>query len=171
MFHRQGASLFAEMIPEAAECFLKKMPVVFSVGIVQNAYDEICEIEIAEKDGLMAADRRLLEKAREKMARFKFDEADVLIIDEIGKEISGFGHDPNVTGRPNGYKPDFGNILRIKRMFIRKYLRNVPPQRQRHFRGGHNHPALPERHRLGHHLDKYHHIRRNTRRENTDVRE
>ena len=118
-FHQQGFSRFAEMIPESAERFLEKMPVAFGVGIVQNAYDDICAIEFAEKDEIMKIDRELLEEAKEKMARFKFKEVDVLVIDEIGKEISGYGHDPNVTGRANGFEPGFSEILRIHRLFIR----------------------------------------------------
>jgi hypothetical protein len=123
-FHQQGFSQFAKMIPEAAECFLKKMPVAFGVGIVQNAYDDICDIEFAEKNEIMEMDRQLIEEAKEKMARFKFKEVDVLIIDEIGKEISGYGQDPNVTGRANGHEPSFSDILHINRMFIRGITKN-----------------------------------------------
>ena len=119
VFHQLGFSQFSKMIPEAAERFLKKMPVVFGVGIVQNAYDDICDMEFAENNGIMELDARLLLKAKEKMARFKFKEVDVLIIDEIGKEVSGYGHDPNVTGRPNGYEPGFSDILHINKLFIR----------------------------------------------------
>lgn len=118
-FHAIGFRRFAEMIPAAAEIFLKTFPVVCGIGIVQNAYDEISELEVAGKDGLMDLDRRLLEHARESMARFKFKETDVLVIDEIGKEISGYGQDPNVTGRANGRAPGFSEIFKADRVFIR----------------------------------------------------
>jgi hypothetical protein len=118
-FHQQGFSQFAKSIPEAAEYFMKEMPVAFGVGIVQNAYDNICKIKFAEKENFLLIDKQLLKEANEKMARFKFKEVDVLVIDEIGKEISGFGHDPNVTGRANGYEPGFSDILHINKMFIR----------------------------------------------------
>ena len=118
-FHQQGFRSFAANIPAAANIFLNKMPVVFSVGIVQNAYDELYEIEFADKEHTMALDAELLLHAKDKMAKFKFKDVDVLIIDEIGKEISGYGHDPNVTGRPNGHEPGFEDILHIGKLFIR----------------------------------------------------
>ena len=65
----------------------------------------------------METDARLLEIAKEKMAKFKFDDIDVLIIDEIGKNISGNGHDPNVTGR--NITHTFGETLNLRKLFIR----------------------------------------------------
>ena len=65
----------------------------------------------------MDVDARLLKIAKEKMAKFKFDDIDVLIIDEIGKNISGNGHDPNVTGR--NITHTFGDTLNLKKLFIR----------------------------------------------------
>lgn len=118
-FHQQGFRCFPQLVPEAAEIFLKTLPVVFSVGVVQNAYDDLYEIEFADAAHTMELDAALLTHAKEKMARFKFHEVDVLIVDEIGKEISGYGHDPNVTGRPNGSEPGFEGILKIGKFFIR----------------------------------------------------
>jgi len=71
---------------------------------------------------MVAAEERLLEEARQLMPRLPLDEIDLLIIDEIGKEISGAGMDPNVTGRDgsgysdsltakNGWAPP--NVFRI----------------------------------------------------------
>ncbi len=118
-FHSLGFHRFAEMIPVAAQIFLDTFPVLCGIGIVQNAYDEISELEIAESRDLLALDRELLEHARASMARFKFREANVLVIDEIGKEISGYGQDPNVTGRANARAPGFEEIFKAERVFIR----------------------------------------------------
>jgi hypothetical protein len=117
MFHMMGFESFAERIPKVADMFLEKAPVVFGVGIVQNAYDKISELEVMEKDMVMERDAALLEIAKSKIANFKFNETDVLIIDEIGKNISGNGHDPNITGRGNS--PGFEDILSVKKLFIR----------------------------------------------------
>lgn len=118
-FHQQGFRCFRQFVPEAAEIFLKTLHVPFSVGIVQNAYDDLYEIGFADAAHTMELDAALLVQAKEKMARFKFHEVDVLIVDEIGKEISGYGHDPNVTGKPNGSEPGFEGILKIGKFFIR----------------------------------------------------
>ena len=117
MFHSFGFHRFTELIPPVAEIFLNKCPFAFGEGVVQNAYDDICNIEVCNRDNFMDVDARLLKIAKEKMAKFKFDDIDVLIIDEIGKNISGNGHDPNVTGR--NITHTFGDTLNLKKLFIR----------------------------------------------------
>lgn len=117
MFHMKGFPTFAERIPQVCELFLKKAPIAFGVGIVQNAYDEISELEIMEKELILQKDAELLEIAKSKVATFKFSHIDVLIIDEIGKNISGNGHDPNITGRSNS--DGFQNVIDIQKVFIR----------------------------------------------------
>lgn len=117
MFHSFGFHRFAELIPPVAEVFLEKCPFAFGVGVVQNAYDDICNIEVCTKENFMETDARLLEIAKEKLPKFKFDGIDLLIIDEIGKNISGNGHDPNVTGRNLG--GTFTSVLDLKKLFIR----------------------------------------------------
>lgn len=117
MFHMKGFASFADRIPKVCDVFLKKAPLAFGVAIVQNAYDEISELEVVEKDMIMERDAALLEIAKDKIAKFKFPKIDVLIIDEIGKNISGNGHDPNITGRSNS--PGFEGVIDIKKIFIR----------------------------------------------------
>lgn len=117
MFHSLGFHKFAELIPPVAERFLESCPFAFGVGVVQNAYDDICNIEVCGKDNFMETDARLLNIAKEKIAKFKFDDIDLLIIDEIGKNISGNGHDPNVVGR--NITNSFHDVLNLKKLFIR----------------------------------------------------
>lgn len=115
--HRRGFDTFAENIPRAAKVFLEKMPVVFAVGVVQNAYDEISEIRVYPREQVVTGDRELLRIAKACFPRFKFDNIDVLIIDRIGKDISGEGADPNVTGR--GFMPYFKDDFHTRKLFIR----------------------------------------------------
>lgn len=117
LFHKQGFDTFAERIPLVAEVFLEKLPVLFAVGVVQNAYDEISEIEVFPKEKIIEGDQKLLQIAKKRFPRFKFDNIDVLIIDRIGKNISGEGADPNVTGR--GFMPYFKDDFHTKRLLIR----------------------------------------------------
>ncbi len=116
-FHMQGFDTFAVRIPIVAKEFLEKMNVVFGVGLVQNAYDEISEIDVMEKDKIVEKDHELLEIARNRLAKLKFDNIDVLIVDKIGKNISGEGQDPNVTGR--SFMPGFEDDFHTQKLFIR----------------------------------------------------
>ncbi len=129
-FHMQGFDTFAERIPIVAKEFLKKMNVVFGVGLVQNAYDEICLIEVMEKDKIVERDHAMLMVAKERIAKLKFDNIDVLIVDKIGKNISGEGHDPNVTGR--SFMPGFEDDFHTQKLFIR----GLTPE-SHHNSGGH----------------------------------
>lgn len=87
------------------------------VGVVQNAYDEICAIEVAENRDIIATDRLLQELSKQKMPSFKFTNCDVLIIDENGKNISGCGHDPNIRGRT--YEDGCTVNFKVTNLFIR----------------------------------------------------
>lgn len=85
---------------------LAKARIGFGVGIVENGYDETARIEAFNADNLEAGERRLLKDAREWMARLPFTQIDVLIVEEMGKNISGAGMDTNVIGRPtNPHEP------------------------------------------------------------------
>lgn len=116
-FHMKGFSTFAQRIPQVCRVFMDTLPIAFGVGIVQNAYDKISYIEVAEPEELLEKDAQLLEIAKNSLPKFKLNHFDVLIIDRIGKNISGNGADPNITGRANS--PGFEDILDVKKIFIR----------------------------------------------------
>jgi hypothetical protein len=85
---------------------LAKARIGFGLGIVENGYDETARIEAFNAADLEAGERRLLKDAREWIARLPFSPLDVLIVEEIGKNISGSGMDTNVIGRPsNPHEP------------------------------------------------------------------
>ena len=117
MFHMQGFHTFAKRIPEVCGEFLRHAPIAFGIGLVQNAYDEISDLEACEPEDILEVDARLLEVAKAKIAQFKFKDIDVLIVDQIGKNISGSGMDPNVSGR--GLNPGFEDLMNIKKIFVR----------------------------------------------------
>ena len=117
MFHTFGFHRFTELIPKVCEHFLENCPVSFGVGVVQNAYDEICNIDVCTKENFLKKDAELLEIAKEKIAKLKFMDVDLLIIDEIGKNISGNGYDPNIVGR--NISNSFSGILNLKKLFVR----------------------------------------------------
>ena len=85
---------------------LARARIGFGLGVVENGYDETARIEAFNAADLEAGERRLLKDARDWMARLPFSPLDVLIIEEIGKNISGSGMDTNVIGRPsNPHEP------------------------------------------------------------------
>ncbi|MEA4815238.1 MAG: lactate racemase domain-containing protein [Lachnospiraceae bacterium] len=99
-FHKKGQENFGKFLPELAETFMKGKKVFFAVGLVENAYDDICFIEAIPQEKIIEKDAELLVIAKKRMANLKkLGPIDVLIIDEIGKNISGAGMDPNITGR------------------------------------------------------------------------
>jgi hypothetical protein len=97
---------YETVITSVGREMLKKARIGFGVAIVENGYDETGHIEAFNAENLEAGERRLLKDAREWMARLPFSPIDVLIVEEIGKNISGAGMDTNVIGRPsNPHEP------------------------------------------------------------------
>lgn len=98
--HKQTVNYgYREVIPEIGSIILKKMPVLFGIGIVENIYDETAYIRAVLPADFLAEEKRLLSLAKRLMARLPFEKMDVLIVDEMGKNVSGTGMDTNVIGR------------------------------------------------------------------------
>ena len=81
-----------------------RAPIAFGLAVVENGFDETALIEAAAPADFEPVEEALLAKAKQWLARLPFHEADLLIIDEIGKEISGSGMDTNVVGRKRALK-------------------------------------------------------------------
>jgi hypothetical protein len=94
-----GMDRFGEILPPAASTLMARIPFLFGVALVEDAYDNTAIVEAVPAERLVAREPELQARSKELMARLYFDDIDVLIIDQIGKEISGAGFDPNVTGR------------------------------------------------------------------------
>lgn len=96
--HAMGWKHMRRLIPLFGNLVLAHANILFGVAIVENAYDETCILEAVPKAEIPAREPQLLAKARELMPRIWIGETDVLIVDKIGKNISGDGMDPNITG-------------------------------------------------------------------------
>lgn len=96
--HSQGFRKMAENVPLYAGVILENANVLFGVAIIENAHDDTNRIIALSKEEIPEEEPALLEEAREKMAKIFIEDIDVLIVDEIGKNHSGDGMDPNVTG-------------------------------------------------------------------------
>ena len=99
LVHSFGSKGLREMVPEAARVMMRQANFVLGVGIVENAYDETARIVVLDPEEFEKEEPGLLEEARNLMPHLPFDETDVLIVDEIGKNISGTGMDTNIIGR------------------------------------------------------------------------
>jgi len=95
---------------------LAEAPVVCGVAVVENGYRQPCTIEVVPPTyaAFLEADLRLLDVAKAHFARIPFEELDLLIVDELGKTVSGGGMDPNVIGLwRNSDAPHHPNYRRI----------------------------------------------------------
>ncbi|MDR3564302.1 MAG: lactate racemase domain-containing protein [Negativicutes bacterium] len=97
--HELGLGTAAENIPAMAKVSLAKANILFGVGILENAYHETCRIEVLEPAEIEHVEPSLQAESKRLCPKLYFDKIDVLIIDEIGKNISGTGFDTNIAGR------------------------------------------------------------------------
>ncbi len=97
--HDQGFGRMAEQVPAIARVTLAKSNILFAVGLLENAYHETARVEVIRADGILEREPELQEEAKRLSPRLLFDRLDVLVMDEIGKDISGTGFDTNVVGR------------------------------------------------------------------------
>jgi Lactate racemase N-terminal domain len=97
-----------------------KAPIAFGLGTVENGYDETAHLEAALPADFEPVEERMLVKAKEWLGRLPFHEADLLIIDEIGKDISGSGMDTNVVGRKRALREEtIANQPNMRYIFVR----------------------------------------------------
>lgn len=96
--HAYSFKYMAEHVPEMAKISLSKAPIIFGLASLENAYDKVAKVIAVPAEELETAEPELLKEAKSLMPKILFDEFDVLIVDELGKDISGDGMDPNITG-------------------------------------------------------------------------
>ncbi|HKB36831.1 MAG TPA: lactate racemase domain-containing protein, partial [Gemmataceae bacterium] len=97
--HRWGFRGLRDMMPETAKVILEKTPFLAGLAILENAKEETALVKVVERNNLLDEEPKLLERARALMGRLPFEQLDLLVIGEIGKNYSGAGIDPNVIGR------------------------------------------------------------------------
>ena len=110
--HKLGFKSMAANVKEFAGAIIEKKPNMFAIGLIENAYHQTCRIEAIPAGRILEEEPPLLDYAKSRMAKIPFDQADILFVDETGKDISGAGMDPNVTGR--------SPVLGISRPFFQR---------------------------------------------------
>ncbi len=116
-YHTHGMDRFPELLPQIREVNISQRNVLFGVGIVENAYDETAYIEVVPARKLKSREPELQVMAKNMMPQLFFEDIDVLIIDEMGKNISGAGFDPNITGR-NRRNVKWQDTPRVKKIVV-----------------------------------------------------
>jgi Lactate racemase N-terminal domain len=97
--HKLGLPGLQKMLPEVGAFLLMQTRVVLGLAILENAREHTARIVGVEPEALLEVEPKLLDESRVLMARLPFDQIDVLIVGELGKNYSGTGLDPNVIGR------------------------------------------------------------------------
>jgi hypothetical protein len=110
---------FPKIIVDAGREVLKKAPVLGGLGLVENGYDQTAVIDAVLPGELEEREKELLVLAKGMMPRLPVNDIDLLIIDEMGKDISGTGIDPNITGRNRDILGVFPHPVNVKRLFVR----------------------------------------------------
>ncbi len=97
--HKLGLPGLRQLLPEVGGFLLERTPVALGVALLENARERTARVVAVEPEALLEVEPRLLDEARSLMGRLPFDQIDVLIVGELGKNYSGTGLDPNVIGR------------------------------------------------------------------------
>ena len=115
---------YERAIRSMADVLLRTAPLIGGVAIIENQFHETARLVVVPQAEMATAEDALLKEARRLMPLLPFDEIDLLIVDRIGKNISGTGMDPNVTNRwVDGYSSSLRRDGRpapfIRRIFVR----------------------------------------------------
>lgn len=97
--HQLGFKYMAENVPAMAKMIMEKKPVLFGVATIENAFDKVAVVDVLTPEEILSRETDLQAKAKELLPKLYFEQLEVLVIDQIGKNISGDGMDPNITGR------------------------------------------------------------------------
>lgn len=98
LVHSDGMNHIAENIPTMAEVVLRSGKILFAIPCMENAYDETMKLEAILPENILEREAELLKLAFQNMPSLLVQACDVLVVDEIGKNYSGTGVDPNITG-------------------------------------------------------------------------
>lgn len=122
--HEEDPDEFAAIIEAAARLILRKCKVSYGVAVIENAYDETFLVEAVPASQMGEREKELVKIAKKKMPILIPPKIDILVVEEIGKNISGAGYDPNILGKSSVLKKFSLPVPEIQRMV----LTGVTPQ-------------------------------------------
>ena len=120
-YHKAAVQFtFPKIIVDAGREVIRRAPILCGVGIIDNGYGKTAKIAAMKPEDIERKEKELLQLSKKMMAKLPFNEIDLLIVDEMGKNISGVGLDPNVTGRNRDLLGVFPHPTQVKRVFVRE---------------------------------------------------
>lgn len=96
--HQEGYAKIAHNIRKYGNAILDHANILFGVAILENAFDDTYELHAVRPQDFEKAETELLKRSKALMPRIMFSNIDVLVVDKMGKNISGLGMDPHITG-------------------------------------------------------------------------
>ncbi len=130
-FHRAMARLgFPRVMSTFARCKLEHAPILGGVAIIEDQSHDLAQIRCVAAADIERIEPELLDQARALMPRIPMDEIDLLIVDFLGKNISGAGMDPNIVGRiaHHGYNPSLSERSQARPHVYRIFVRDLTPE-------------------------------------------
>lgn len=97
--HAYGFGPMGKLLPNIAKVAFDNTGIIGGIGIIENAFDQTCKLRALTSEEIAREEPALLEEAKRRMGQIYLDNLDVLVVDRMGKDISGDGMDPNITGR------------------------------------------------------------------------
>jgi hypothetical protein len=102
-----------DIVNSVADTVIENAPIAFGLAILQNAFENIGMLKAVKPKNFYRTEKELLKDARDIMGKLPFQDVDLMVVDEMGKDISGTGMDTNITGR----KDD--SSMKVVRVFVR----------------------------------------------------
>ena len=115
--HREGFPALEHTIPDSAKIIIERVDIPFGLAVIENAFEKTHTVEAVRGKDFLTREPKLLKLAKSLMPRIKFDDIDILIVEQIGKDISGTGMDTNIIAR-DSFGPLPGAVPRIQRIII-----------------------------------------------------
>lgn len=118
LVHALGVKGLKDYMVEFAGMILEKAPILCGIGILENAYDETYRLDAAGPKDFKSVDMEMLRTCKEILPKLPVEDVDVLIVEEMGKNISGTGMDTNIVGGILEYDLDEYTPPNIKRIIL-----------------------------------------------------
>ena len=120
---------YEHILQSVARVALRSAPILCGVAIVENQFHDTARIAVLTPGEMERREAELFAESKRLMPQLPFDDVDLLIVDRIGKNISGAGMDPNITGRwVHGYSSLLGRQDATKPVVRRLFVRGLTPE-------------------------------------------
>lgn len=113
ILHSYGLEMFSKIIPEVGFKILEKAPITLGIALVENGHGKLSEIVAINPENFFEEEKKLLRKEKMSIPKLPFSEIDILLVNELGKNISGAGMDPNIIGRSQSKGKNLGKNIHI----------------------------------------------------------